>query len=89
MRTVTQYAFAIGTNRVGPWRQRRAEAALDALRHGCAERDPFDRRIVYVAVPGDIISRKVEPPMESRSVDATGADRSGQPARRPALRLVT
>lgn len=82
MRTVTEYAFAVGDDRIGPWRADRAAAELDALRHGHATRDPFDRSIVFVAVPADIVTREVEPPMEDNVIYLDNG-RS-----RPPLRLV-
>jgi hypothetical protein len=63
MRTVTQYAYAWCGQRRGPWRSRRQDAELDALREGRGQRDRGGKRI-FITVPADIMTRKVEPPME-------------------------
>lgn len=83
MRTVTQYAYAWCGRQVGPWRVRRREAEMDALREGRAYRDR-DNRCIFLTVPADIITRQVEPPMGEPQVDNVIPLKI-----RPALRLVS
>lgn len=82
MRTVTQYAYAWCGRRVGPWRSRRREAELDALREGRAQRDR-DNRCIFLDALADIITRQVEPSMTEPEVDNVVPLKI-----RPALRLV-
>lgn len=79
MRTVTQYAYAWCGKKVGPWRYDRGEAEIDALREGRAQRDRVSR-FIYLTVPADIITRQVEPTMETMHMAAQ--------VKRPLLRLV-
>lgn len=78
MRTVTQYAYAWCGRQAGPWRSRRQEAELDALREGRAQRDSHSRQI-FLIVPASVITRKVEPPMPDHPVHR---------AQRPVLRVI-
>ncbi len=66
-RFIEQYAFAWSGRRIGPWRARRSEAELDALREGRAQRCRDSRRI-FLIVPADIVTRKVEPPMQGGTI---------------------
>lgn len=82
-RFVEQYAFAWSGRRIGPWRARRSDAELDALREGRAQRCRDSRRI-FLIVPADIVTRKVEPPMQGGTIIQLHEDR----CHRGHLRLV-
>ncbi len=83
MRLVTQYAYSWCGKQVGPWRPHRRDAELDALREGRAQRDRYNR-CIFLTVPADIITRRVEPAMEVVEIENVVA----LPIR-PRLRLVS
>lgn len=82
VRIVTQYAYALAGQRIGPWRTKRRAAVLDALRGGNATRDRNSGR-VYIIVPADIVTRCVEPTMVVEATNVVPL------RRRPVLRLVS
>lgn len=59
MRTKTEYALAIFGKRIGRWRATPDEVKEDAVRTGNGSRDRSSETI-YITVPADIISRRVE-----------------------------
>lgn len=54
-----EYALSMFRKRIGRWRATRDEALEDAVRTGNGSRDR-DSETIYLTVPADIVSRRVE-----------------------------